>query len=274
MVGMFVAFAPEDAACAEEIKRGLEAKGYAVWRQQEGVSIQSMLYPRTVENGIVGSAAVIVLWSSHAARSEAVEREMLFAQRLRKPVLPVALDASALPDTLLTGSPVVVQTSCAEAVAHLLPLFPSPQSDDPLLAMLEKAGKSSLISMRARFAAIEEAKEMLRRGEHREEVLALLDYLAANDAIERVRERAREVLKLEVDRAGASATSGLSRHIIEVPCKKCGKLNYFNKYRVCGNEQFVRASRQSGGTDICQLDLKCGNCEADLKVTVDCGGYR
>ncbi len=277
MVGMFVAFAQEDAACADEIKRGLEAKGYAVWREQKGVSIESVLYPRTVENGIVGSAAVIVLWSSHAAQSEEVEREMLFAQRLKKLVLPVVLDATELPETLATASSVAGQPSCAEAVAQLLPLLPSPQSDDPLLAMLEKAGKSSLLSMRARFAAIYEAAEMLRRGEHREEVLAILEYLAANDAIERVRDRARAVLKLEVDQAGPSATgeqSGLSRHVIEVPCKKCGTLNYFNKYRVCGNEQFVRKSRQRGGTDICQLDLKCGTCDADLKVTVDCGGYR
>jgi hypothetical protein len=274
MVGIFVAFAPEDAACAEEIKHGLEAKGYAVWREQERLSNDSMLYLRTVENGIVGSAAVVVVWSAHATQSEEVVREMLFAQRLKKLVLPVALDATELPETLATVSSVVGQPSCADALAPLLPLLPSPQSDDPLVAMLEKAGKSSLLSMRARFAAIDEAAEMLRRGEHREEVLALLEYLAANDAIERVRERARAVLKLEVDQAGPSATGRLSRHVIEVPCKKCGTLNYFNKYRVCGNEQFVRKSRQSGGADICQLDLKCGNCDADLKVTVDCGGYR
>ena len=277
MVGIFVAFAREDAACAEEIRRGLEAKGYGVWREQEGLGIESVLYPRTVENGIVGSAAVIVVWSSHAAQSEEVEREMLFAQRLRKLALPVALDASALPATLVTVSSVPVQASCAEAVTQLLPLLPSPQSDDPLIAMIEKAAKSSLISMRARFAAIDEAAQMLRRGEHREEVLAILEYLVANDAIERVRSRARDVLKVEVDRVVPSASggqSGLSRHIIEVPCKKCGKLNYFNKYRVCGNEQFVRASRQSGGTDICQLDLTCEQCGEDLKVTIDCGGYR
>jgi hypothetical protein len=274
MVGIFVAFAREDAACAEEIRRGLEAKGYAVWREQEGLSIESILYPRTVENGIVGSAAVIVLWSSHAAQSEEVEREMLFAQRLRKLALPVPLDATELPDTLVAVSSVPVQASCAEAVTQLLPLLPSPQSDDPLIAMIEKAAKSSLISMRARFAAIDEAAQMLRRGEHREEVLALLEYLIANDAIERVRDRARDVLKVEVDRAGPSATGGLSRHSIEVVCKKCGKLNYFNKYRVCGNEQFVRASRQRGGTDICQLDLTCEQCGEDLKVTIDCGGYR
>ena len=274
MVGIFVAFAPEDAACAEEIKRGLEAKGYAVWREQERLSNDSMLYLRTVENGIVGSAAVVVVWSAHATQSEEVVREMLFAQRLKKLVLPVALDATELPETLATVSSVVGQPSCADALAPLLPLLPSPQSDDPLVAMLEKAGKSSLISMRARFAAIDEAAEMLRRGEHREEVLAILEYLVANDAIERVRARARDVLKLEVDQAGPSATGRLSRHVIEVPCKKCGTLNYFNKYRVCGNEQFVRKSRQSGGADICQLDLKCGNCDADLKVTVDCGGYR
>lgn len=274
MVGIFVAFALEDAVCAEEVRHGLEAKGYGVWREQEGVSIESILYPRTVENGIVGSAVLIVLWSMHAARSEEVEREMLFAQRLKKLALPVALDATELPATLVAVSPVAVQASCAEAVAQLLPLLPSPQSDDPLLAMLEKAAKSSLLSVRARFAAIDQAQEMLRRGEHREELLALLEYLVANDAIERVRSRARDVLKVEVDRAEPSASGGLSRHRIEVLCKKCGKLSYFNKYHVCGNEQFVRVSRQSGGTDICQLDLTCEHCGADLKVTIDCGGYR
>ncbi len=277
MVGIFVAFAQEDAGCAEEIMSGLEAKGYGVWREPKGLSIQSMSYPRKVENGIVGSVAVVVLWSMDAAQSETVKREMLFAQQLKKLVVPVVLDATELPNTLLAVSPVPVQSTCADVVTQLLPVLPSPQSDDPLISMLEKAAKDSLISMRTRFAAIDQAKEMLQRGEHREEALALLEYLAARDVIERVRRQAREVLKVEVDKAiglAPQGQSGLSHHIVEVLCKKCGKMNYFNKYRVCKDEQLVRGSRQSGGSDICQLDLKCEQCGENLRVTTDCGGYR
>ena len=42
-----------------------------------------------------------MLGKRSAAQSEWVERHMLFAQRLKKPIVPVLLDETALPNTLL-----------------------------------------------------------------------------------------------------------------------------------------------------------------------------
>jgi TIR domain len=277
MVGIFVAYAKEDAACTEQINQGLEAKGYTVWREPKGLSIQSISYPRTIENSILGSAAVLVVWSSHAARSEWVERQVLFAQRLKKLVVPVVLDTSELPNTLFAVSPVAAQTSCADALTQLLPLLPSPQSTDALIALIEKAAKDSLISMRSRKAAIDQAAEMLQRGEHREEVLAILEYLAGNDVMEGVRQKAQAVLNAEAKKSApplASLHPDDSRHMFGVRCKN-GHVTYFDKRRVCSAYKEVpRAVREVAGMELDELLLKCGTCGVEFVARTDCGGYK
>src|SRR6266487_3011114 len=89
---IFVSNAQNDAACAETIRQGLEIRGYSTWREPTSLSMESILYPRTIENVILGSAAVILVWSSSAAPSEWVERHVLFAQRLKKLIVPVMID--------------------------------------------------------------------------------------------------------------------------------------------------------------------------------------
>jgi TIR domain len=81
MTQIFVSHTQDDAECAESIRQGLEAKGYSTWREPTSLRMESILYPRTIENVILGSAAVILLWSSSATRTEWVERHILFAQR-------------------------------------------------------------------------------------------------------------------------------------------------------------------------------------------------
>src|SRR5437868_4035299 len=69
MTTIFISHAKEDAVCAEQISQGLEAQGYSVRRESTSLSLESILYPRTIENFILGSAAVLLLWSSSAAQS-------------------------------------------------------------------------------------------------------------------------------------------------------------------------------------------------------------
>src|SRR5947209_3497585 len=124
MTTIFISHAKEDVECAEQISQGLEAQGYSVRREPTTLSLESILYPRTVENFILGSAAVLLLWSSSAAQSEWVERQMLFAQRLKKPVVPLLLDETALPNTLLPETTITSQAPCTHAVEQLVKELP------------------------------------------------------------------------------------------------------------------------------------------------------
>ena len=199
-----------------------------------------------------------------------MERHTLFAQRLKKPIFLVVLDGTSLPNTLVVDATIPSQAPCTDAVAQLLPHLPPADSTDPLIKLSEQAAHEFNC---IRKEAIDQAAGMLERGEHREAVLAILEYLARNDLMMGVREKAQEVLEADAKRAAPPAPPRQSRHIFDATCKKCGHVTYFNKQRVCRDEKFVRSSKQQGGTDIRQLDLNCGHCGADLKVSVDCGGY-
>jgi TIR domain len=272
MPQIFVSHAPQDAACAEQIRQGLEAGGYTTWREPTSLSIESILYPRTIENVILSSAALVLVWS--AAQSDWVERHLLFAQQLQKPVLPVLLDGTTLPNTLVAVSPIDGHTSCADAVAQLLPLLPPFASEDPLLKLAEQAAHQYI---RERKQAIDTAAAMLQRGEQREAVLAMLEYLAHNDLMDGVREKAREALAPYTKQAAASpapSNATDSRHTFGVRCKN-GHVSYFDRREVCSaHTTFPRETRQSAGQELDELLLKCETCGLEVAARVDCGKYR
>jgi len=216
MTQIFLSHASNDAECAEKIRQGLEARGYSVWREPTILSMESILYPRTIENVILGSAAVILVWSSSAAQSEWVERHILFAQRLKKLIVPVVIDGIGLPPTMIVNTIITSQVPCTDVVTQLPPDFPSPNSTDPLIVLSERAAHEFI---RERKAAIDQAAEMLKRGEHREAVLAILEYLAHNDLMMGVRDKAQEVLDADAKKGTTPAfRPEESRHIIGVRC--------------------------------------------------------
>src|SRR6266516_7305221 len=124
MTQIFVSHTQDDAACAESIRKGLEARGYSTWREPTSLSMESILYPRTIENVILGSAAVILVWSSSTAPSEWVERHVLFAQRLKKLIVPVVIDGTDLPPTLIANTIITGQIPCTNVMEQLPPDFP------------------------------------------------------------------------------------------------------------------------------------------------------
>ena len=240
MTTIFVSHTKEDADCAEHIRQGLEAQGYTTWREPPTLSLKSILYSRTIENAILGSATVILVWSTSAAPSEWVERHILFAQHLKKLILPVLLDDTDLPNTLVSVSPVTSQTPCTDAVAQLLPHLPPSHSTDSLILLWGEAAHDSLVSIRTRKAAIEHAAEMLQRGEHREAVLAILEYLARNDIMPGVRDKASAILEEDAKKVAQVPPPSFlrpddSRHVFGVRCKN-GHLSYFDKRRVCSTQ--------------------------------------
>ena len=274
MPQIFVSHTPQDAGCAEQIRQGLEAAGYTPWREPTSLSIDSMLYPRTIENVILSSAAVVLVWSSSATQSAWVERHLLFGQQLQKLILPVLLDGSDLPNTLVRVTPVKGHASCAEVAAQLLPLLPPSASEDPLLKLEEQAAHQYI---RERKAAIDVAAGMLQRGEQHEAVLAVLEYLAHNDLMDGVRARAREALAPYTQQTTASPApppAGDSRHTFGVRCKN-GHVSYFDRREVCSaHTKFPRETRQSVGQELDELLLKCETCGVEVAARVDCSKYR
>src|SRR5437660_8674249 len=104
MTTIFVSHTKEDTDCAEHIRQSLEAKGYTTWREPTSLTMESILYPRTIETVILGSAVLVLVWSSSAAQSEWIERHILFTQQLKKPIIQVVLDGTGLPPTLIVNT--------------------------------------------------------------------------------------------------------------------------------------------------------------------------
>ena len=274
MISIFVSHAQQDAKYAENIRTGLEQCGYHVWREPPSLTLESILNPRTIENVILGSTAVVVVWSSATAQAEWVERHILFAQQLKKLIVPVLLDGTALPTTLVGVSPITHQGSYTLVIAQLVTQLPAVRSTDALIALSERAAHQFI---RERKEAIEQAAQMLQRDERREAVLAMLEYLAHNDLMDGVREKAQEVLDADAGRAAAAPAlphPGDSRHIFGVCCKN-GHVSYFDKRSVCkASVEVPREFVQRAGKQLDELHLTCDTCGVDVVARVDCGDYR
>src|SRR5438067_10059202 len=161
MTTIFLSSESSDRACAEQVRQGLEQAGYTVWREPDYSTPSDASYPYVIENGILGSAAVVVLWSQSAASFAWVKRHILFAQRFFKPLVPVRLDETSLPSTLL-GESLSGEEPCSAVVDQVVRRLPAPGSTDALLTLGEQAADTSL---RVRKEAIEQAAAMLQRGE-------------------------------------------------------------------------------------------------------------
>lgn len=293
MVTIFISHAPEDAECAGVIRQGLEEKGYGVWQAPDYPTPTDASYAYAVENGIMGSAAMLLVWSEAAARFEWVRRHLAFAQRLGKPIVPVALVAlneTPLPGTLLVEPVVVEQGACGEVVEKALPRLPAPESDDPFLKMCELAAHEYV---RNRKEAIDLAAGMVGHREHGAEALAILDYLAHNDLMNGVREKAQAVLDAQPDTTRASApipgapvpaptptrSSGAGneanekRRQFRARCKN-GHISKFDKAEACSQRSKVAREIPRGLRVVLdELVLKCPVCQVEMAVDIDCEGY-
>jgi len=229
MTRIFLSYAPENAICAGALRTGLEAQSYTTWREPPYPNPNSASYPHLIETAVLGSAAVVLIWSKHAAQTAWVERHLLFAQKLKKPIFPLFLDHTSLPTTLVSASSFTIQADCVDAVPALiaLPSFPLAHSTDALITLSELAAHEYI---RERKEAINQAADLLARGEHSEEVLALLDSLATNDPIMGVREDAQNALVAHCRRVlrfgnGRAGNLDYHHHLVGVERGDVGWLN-------------------------------------------------
>jgi len=276
MTLLFISHTPEDAAYANAIRRKLGLKGYTCWRDPTYPDPAAASYPSMIENAILGSAALILIWSASVAQNEWVTRHLFFAQRLKKTILPVVLDSTALPNTLVVPVTIIGPASYDEATAQIMPHLPAPDSQEPLIKLIELAAHEFI---RNRKEAIDQAAEMLSHNEHREEVLAILEYVAQHDLMMGVCDKAKEALNAYNQNATQASPPPSfrpedSRHIFGVRCQKCGQVTYFDKRRVCSaKEPILRELRIFAGKELDTMELQCEQCSHKVLVQVDCEGY-
>lgn len=270
MTQLFISHSHADLACVEQIRADLEAAGYAVWKDTQSILPGSPSYVRALEAGVRGSAGLIVTWSVAAAASEWVERELLYAQRLLKPIYPVQLDETP-PGMLLVATQYIhCPPPCTEAVRQLLPALP------PLDADGELAQAAQLLAhpyIRDQQEGIRRAEALLGQGRYREQLLAMLEDAARGALYDAVREEARRVLEDERQKTAPVLSADQARHIFSVRCPH-GHITHFDRRQVCGSSGYVRRLARRGGHALDDVLLKCGTCHEEMSVPVDCEGYR
>jgi hypothetical protein len=209
MTSLFLLHASEDAARAESLRASLTVQGYSLSCEPLSLPVSDVLDPRAIENAILGSAVVLLLWSKSAARSSEVARHLPFALHLKKAVLLLMLDQTGLPATLRSYPPFMVESLSMDIVTQLMQhsLLPPPGTVDPLFTLAQLAA-SNLLSERK--AAVQQANAMLKRNEQRAAVRAILAYLAQQDLMIGVRELAQEALDADIRRRGNSNGSAVA----------------------------------------------------------------
>jgi hypothetical protein len=94
MSHIFISYSKTDIDFARYLRRLLEEQGFPVWMDEIGLTASDRWW-RTIEQQIESSAAMIVIMSPAAAESDWVEREILLAEKRKRPLYPVLLAGEA-----------------------------------------------------------------------------------------------------------------------------------------------------------------------------------
>jgi hypothetical protein len=91
MEHIFISYSKQNIDFARWLRRHLEAQGFPAWMDETAL-VPSERWWRRIEENIRLCKAFIVIMSPDSQASDWVERELLLAERLRKPIFPVLLD--------------------------------------------------------------------------------------------------------------------------------------------------------------------------------------
>jgi hypothetical protein len=263
---LFLAAPPGDDAAAA-LRRELEALGYTFWQMPEGIAPDMVSYGRAYDDGVLAAPAVIVAWSAATAADEWAERVLLTAQRLRKLIYGVALDATPLPATLGNLPPI----AAADALRALKAQLPPPDMASPLD---DVAALLSSDLIRKRREGIGKANELLAQAQYRETLLAWLEHLAHTDLMGSMRKLAQDVLAAERARPAPPTPPDESRHMQGVRCPQ-GHITWFDKRALCADyTTFKRSVVRRADADLSEIYVKCATCGAELTIRVDCEAYQ
>ena len=94
MSDVFISYARSAAGAAEQVAKALRSLGYSVWRDDQLPAHRA--YGDVIEERLAAAAAVVVIWSPDAAKSEWVRSEAERARQARK-LVQVRLGGTQLP---------------------------------------------------------------------------------------------------------------------------------------------------------------------------------
>lgn len=94
MSHIFISYSKQDIDFVRYLRAMLEAEGFAVWLDEARLT-PSARWWKSIETNIETCSAFIVVMSPNAEESDWVEREILLAERLKKPLFPMLLAGSS-----------------------------------------------------------------------------------------------------------------------------------------------------------------------------------
>jgi hypothetical protein len=97
LAALFVSYAHADDAAVAPVVRAVEASGRTVWIDKGGIQAGEG-WAGEIVRGIKGAKGVIVMCSPRAFESDHIKREVYLADRYKKPMLPVFLEAAQPPE--------------------------------------------------------------------------------------------------------------------------------------------------------------------------------
>lgn len=95
MADIFISHANEDADVAKDVCAALEASGVSCWIAPRDIRAGAD-YRSEILRGVAESAALLLLYSPAASRSEHVAREVSLADEANKPIFPLRVDTHEL----------------------------------------------------------------------------------------------------------------------------------------------------------------------------------
>ena len=273
---IFVTCAQNDIECVKQICNGLKMNGYSIWRDTLDVIQTSQVSRQEAEIGILGSIGVIAEWSPSAAQSEVLRQNLIFAQRLKKPILLVVLNQTELPKDLTHASFIQSTPPCTGIVRLLLQHLPSSGSPNPLdrlsLNRLYERAAAECERKSVSKKTIEDAKKLLT-GMYREESLALVEYIAQIDVRGGIKDETQTMLKNEL-----SSVEEPNYYFVATCPKNVKHHTTFDKRVVCAADSTVFAEhdvfQNNAESEIDSLILNCGICGAQMVVHIPCKGYQ
>jgi hypothetical protein len=96
MAHIFISYSKQNIDFARHLRAMLQEAGFSVWMDEAQLIASERWWP-TIEQSINGCSAFIIIMSPQSKTSDWVEREILFAERLRKPIFPVLLSGESWP---------------------------------------------------------------------------------------------------------------------------------------------------------------------------------
>lgn len=138
MAHVFISYSTQNFDFARHLRTLLNAQGFTVWLDQSRLAPSSRWWTE-IEDNIERCAALIVIMSPSSRESDWVEREVLYAERLHKPICPVLLEGEVWPRLanlqaadMRAGLDATLPPMLASQLARLVGPVEQPAPDIPL----------------------------------------------------------------------------------------------------------------------------------------------